>query len=377
LLRYVLGDNQGSTEAFVDGSTGAVTNASFTALGLRRNASTWSGDPANRADLDAITRQGYTYQTVLGSMGLNHMNGRVQDAAMGRFISADPTIPQPGNTQSYNRYAYVLNNPATSTDPTGFYSCGSWSSEPLWIPGPFPDGHGGTISGVMTSQRTFTAQPCPWDIDRMERGPMDGPRGTEAAIAKAVAKIGVPNFNDSPCDQYDDYLKATKEEQEKIAELEKQLHALHLTNEAIEGLLEKIAELPPGANIVGVGTPQTWIWLGQGGIKKYGIMFADMSQGSGAVVSAAHGALRWAPVAGAVMDGLMIGYEVSEGHWDKAAYKSFDSMASMAMIRYGKTYGALAAVLYNAMGGSESIARNLPGAAFMSMCAASMGGSPM
>jgi RHS repeat-associated protein len=69
--------------------------------------------------MDGVTREGYTFQTVLGSMGLNHMNGRVQDAITGRFLSADPYVQNP-STQSYNRYSYVNNNPLSYTDPTGF-----------------------------------------------------------------------------------------------------------------------------------------------------------------------------------------------------------------------------------------------------------------
>src|SRR5262249_15454825 len=66
---------------------------------------------------------GYTWQTVLGTMGLNDMNGRIEDAVTGRFLSADPTISNPGNTQSYNRYAYVYNNPLSFSDPSGFVPC--------------------------------------------------------------------------------------------------------------------------------------------------------------------------------------------------------------------------------------------------------------
>ena len=58
-------------------------------------------------------------------MGLNHMNGRVQDAVTGRFLSPDPYVPDPGNTQSYNRYTYVNNNPLSYVDPTGFDECAS------------------------------------------------------------------------------------------------------------------------------------------------------------------------------------------------------------------------------------------------------------
>ena len=49
------------------------------------------------------------------------MNGRVYDPKLGRFLSADPFVQAPANTQSYNRYAYVLNNPLSYTDPDGYF----------------------------------------------------------------------------------------------------------------------------------------------------------------------------------------------------------------------------------------------------------------
>jgi len=36
-----------------------------------------------------------------------------------RFISADTIVPDPGNPQAFNRYAYVYNNPIKLVDPTG------------------------------------------------------------------------------------------------------------------------------------------------------------------------------------------------------------------------------------------------------------------
>jgi hypothetical protein len=49
-----------------------------------------------------------------------HLNGRVYDPFIARFISADPEIQDPTHSQSYNRYTYVWNNPTNLTDPTGF-----------------------------------------------------------------------------------------------------------------------------------------------------------------------------------------------------------------------------------------------------------------
>ncbi len=49
------------------------------------------------------------------------MNGRAYDPDTARFLSADPNIQAPYDTQSYNRYSYVKNNPLKYTDPSGFF----------------------------------------------------------------------------------------------------------------------------------------------------------------------------------------------------------------------------------------------------------------
>jgi RHS repeat-associated protein len=121
---YFLTDHQSSVAKIVAGSTGAVAaSESFTPYGNRRDPSTWSGSPTT-GDLTTtagFTRQGYTFQTQLGLwMGLNHMKGRVQDAVTGRFLSADPSVPDTTNPQDYNRYTYARNNPLTFLDPSGF-----------------------------------------------------------------------------------------------------------------------------------------------------------------------------------------------------------------------------------------------------------------
>jgi RHS repeat-associated protein len=120
---YLLSDHQGSLTAIINSSGTPVVNESFTPFGNRRNALTWSGPntTGNLTEIAGVTREGYTFQTALGLwMGMNHMNGRVEDAVTGRMLSADPNIPDPTNAQSYNRYSYVNNNPLTLTDPSGF-----------------------------------------------------------------------------------------------------------------------------------------------------------------------------------------------------------------------------------------------------------------
>ncbi|WP_395344264.1 RHS repeat domain-containing protein [Ningiella sp. W23] len=67
------------------------------------------------------TRAGYTGHHMMNSIGIIHMGGRIYDASIGRFMQADPHIQAPNNTQNFNRYSYVLNNPMSYTDPTGFF----------------------------------------------------------------------------------------------------------------------------------------------------------------------------------------------------------------------------------------------------------------
>jgi hypothetical protein len=50
------------------------------------------------------------------------MNGRVYDYNLGRFLSVDPFIQDPGNSQSMNPYSYIMNNPLAGTDPSGYVS---------------------------------------------------------------------------------------------------------------------------------------------------------------------------------------------------------------------------------------------------------------
>jgi RHS repeat-associated protein len=57
---------------------------------------------------------------MLDNLSLIHMNGRVFDPVIGRFVSADPFIDVEVDAQGWNRYSYVKNNPLSFTDPTGF-----------------------------------------------------------------------------------------------------------------------------------------------------------------------------------------------------------------------------------------------------------------
>ena len=57
------------------------------------------------------------------------MNGRLYDIATCRFLSPDPYVQMPDNTQNLNRYSYCLNNPLVYTDPDGEFFLGTIFTE--------------------------------------------------------------------------------------------------------------------------------------------------------------------------------------------------------------------------------------------------------
>jgi RHS repeat-associated protein len=51
--------------------------------------------------------------------GNDYMHARYYSSNLGRFLSVDPVGGKVGSSQSWNRYAYVQNNPLKYTDPDG------------------------------------------------------------------------------------------------------------------------------------------------------------------------------------------------------------------------------------------------------------------
>jgi RHS repeat-associated protein len=127
--RYLHKDHLGSVDSITNESGAVVQRLSFDAFGKRRSASSWSGSltSGDWTSIAAITHRGFTFHEQLDNVELVHMNGRVYDPLIGRFISADPFIQAPLMSQSLNRYSYVMNNPLSITDPSGY----SWVSK--WV----------------------------------------------------------------------------------------------------------------------------------------------------------------------------------------------------------------------------------------------------
>ncbi|UFH58581.1 RHS repeat-associated core domain-containing protein [Sulfurovum mangrovi] len=125
--RYFHTDALGSITAITDDTGTVVERRSYDAFGKIRamDYCTNNNTFANRV---IETTRAYTgHEQIAELSGLVHMNARVYDSNIGRFLSADTIIQAPHDSQSYNRYSYVRNNPLMYTDPSGH----SWFSK-LW-----------------------------------------------------------------------------------------------------------------------------------------------------------------------------------------------------------------------------------------------------
>ncbi len=120
---YLYKDHLGSIDIMTDKTGHIVQEMSFDAWGKRRAAVDWTALTPGELTLFSHTNttRGFSGHEMLDAVGLVHMNGRIYDAHLGRFVQADPLIQFPDYTQSYNRYSYVLNNPLRYTDPTGYF----------------------------------------------------------------------------------------------------------------------------------------------------------------------------------------------------------------------------------------------------------------
>jgi RHS repeat-associated protein len=83
--------------------------------------------------------------------GLDYAFARYYNSRLARFMSADPVAGSTADPQTWNRYAYVGNNPPNRRDPLGLFvhDC-SWTGTCMgFAPGPSGSGGGGcSVDGV-------------------------------------------------------------------------------------------------------------------------------------------------------------------------------------------------------------------------------------
>jgi RHS repeat-associated protein len=112
-------DHLGSVSVITDQGGNVVQRLSFDPWGKQRNA---NGTSTACGTITSSTTRGFTGQEEMPTQCLVNLNARLYDASIGKFMVADSITSEPYNGQSYNRYAYVTNNPLSFTDPTGHYN---------------------------------------------------------------------------------------------------------------------------------------------------------------------------------------------------------------------------------------------------------------
>ena len=132
-LRYLHLDRLGSTDAVTNGGGFEYLPDAhgYDAFGKPRARDwQWSSEKLHPSgDYNVTTEHGFTKHEHLDDTYLIHMNGRMYDYRLGRFLSVDPIISNPANSQSINPYSYIGNNPLSGVDPTGYMSVGTGCGE--------------------------------------------------------------------------------------------------------------------------------------------------------------------------------------------------------------------------------------------------------
>ena len=113
-LYYIHSDHLGSLSLMTDVNGDVVADSIVRHLpfgGYR------GGDPSD--ELRNLTDAGYTGHAANDPLRLIYMGARFYSGDLRRFVSADTIIPSLSNSQSYNRFSYVMNSPLSFNDPTG------------------------------------------------------------------------------------------------------------------------------------------------------------------------------------------------------------------------------------------------------------------
>jgi RHS repeat-associated protein len=114
-LEYLHHDNLGSVVAITNSAGALVSRLFYTPFGARADI---GGNPISSAGGDV--RLGLAELSFDDDLGLIDQRGRIYNPRSRHFLTADPHVTSPLNSQSWNSYSYVVNNPVNLVDPTGF-----------------------------------------------------------------------------------------------------------------------------------------------------------------------------------------------------------------------------------------------------------------
>jgi RHS repeat-associated protein len=122
---YLENDGLGSVQIVMDAAGAETERRYFDPWGRRITSDGSVVTPA--ADAVAF---GFTGQREDRELGLIDMKSRIYDPAQRRSLTPDTILPDPLYGQSFNRFAYVFNNPGRFIDPTGHTAIPGPGTEP-------------------------------------------------------------------------------------------------------------------------------------------------------------------------------------------------------------------------------------------------------
>jgi RHS repeat-associated protein len=114
---YLHDDHLGSIESVTDQQAGWMERRAYDPFGTRQNPDN-RGRPLTLRPATSIALD-FASHRYDADLDLIDMKGRVYEPRGAHFLSADSVVSDPTDGRMWNRYAYVLNNPTTLTDPTG------------------------------------------------------------------------------------------------------------------------------------------------------------------------------------------------------------------------------------------------------------------
>lgn len=115
---YICRDYMGSITHVIDKSGNVLQELSYDPWGRFRDPDTQElYAPGETPEL--LLLRGYCGHKHVEYHGLIHMNARLYDPVIGRFLSPDPYVQMPDFSQNFNRYTYCLNNPLVYKDENG------------------------------------------------------------------------------------------------------------------------------------------------------------------------------------------------------------------------------------------------------------------
>jgi RHS repeat-associated protein len=194
---YLHDDHLGSIETVTDASGQVLERRKYQPFGQRAEP----GNPAQAAGAGmGGVRQGFTGHEEDTESGLLNMRGRMYDARVGRFLTADPFVQAPFFGQSHNRYSYAFNNPLSFVDPSGFTAeevrttAEGGSSSSVW------DDIWGAVKRVARDIATDRTRAAPAQAEPLPGGPpptptadLNGSRdmgGVATGVGLALKELG-------------------------------------------------------------------------------------------------------------------------------------------------------------------------------------------